>query len=389
MAAESDYYEILGVAREASAEEIKKAYRKKALQYHPDRNPGNLQAEEHFKRITEAYEILGDEEKRARYNQYGSAAFSRGGGGADFGGGFGGVGLEEALRTFMGAFGGGESIFENFFGGREAGAGSSLRGADLRMDLEIEFDEAVLGAEREVPVTLQETCAACQGSGSEPGSRKETCRSCQGRGVRVSSQGFFQFRQSCSACGGTGERIVSPCKPCRGQGRIKARRNLSVRIPAGVETGSRLRLPGKGEGGVRGGAAGDLYIVLHVKPHELFERQDEHVLCELPVRFDLAALGGTIRVPTIHGWTDWSLPAGTVSGQTFRIKGKGVVNMHNGLHGDHHVRIIVEPPARLDRKQRKLMDALTETLDDSNFPAGSSLRDKAERFYHRRESLRR
>jgi molecular chaperone DnaJ len=148
-------------------------------------------------------------------------------------------------------------------------------------------------------------------------------------------------------------------------------------------------LPGKGEGGVRGGAAGDLYIVLHVKPHELFERQDEHVLCELPVRFDLAALGGTIRVPTIHGWTDWSLPAGTVSGQTFRIKGKGVVNMHNGLHGDHHVRIIVEPPARLDRKQRKLMDALTETLDDSNFPAGSSLRDKAERFYHRRESLRR
>lgn len=386
--AHTDYYEILGVAREATAEEIKKAYRKKALQYHPDRNPGDLQAEEHFKKVTEAYEILGDEEKRARYNQFGSAAFSRGGGGGDFAGGFGGVGLEEALRTFMGAFGGGESIFENFFGGRESGANSSLRGADLRMDLEIEFDEAVLGAERQVTVTLHETCATCHGDAAEPGTRKETCRSCQGHGVRVSSQGFFQFRQTCTACGGTGERIGSPCKTCRGQGRNKARRELSVRIPSGVETGSRLRLPGKGEGGVRGGSAGDLYIVLHVKPHELFERQDEHVFCELPVPFDLATLGGTVRVPTIHGWSDLSLPAGTVSGQSFRIKGKGVVNMHNGLHGDHHVRVSVEPPAKLDRQQRKLVEALGKALDESNYPARRALQEKADRFYHRRETLR-
>jgi len=387
-----DYYSTLGVSKTAPQEEIKKSYRKLALQYHPDRNPGSRDAEEQFKKISEAYEVLGDPEKRARYDQFGPAAFSREGrGGADFGGGFGGVDLEEALRTFMGVFGGGggESIFENFFGGGDSGGNQTLRGSDLRLDMEVDFEEAVLGAEREVSVTLHETCGACEGRGAEHGSRKESCRHCNGKGVRISSQGFLQFRQACPVCGGTGEMVVSPCKPCRGQGRVKAKRKLTVRIPPGVETGSRLRLPGKGEGGVRGGSSGDLYIVLHVKPHDLFERQDENISCEASIPFHLAALGGTVQVPTIHGWTDLSIPAGTESGKTFRIKGKGVADMHNGLHGDHYVHVKVEPPSRMDRKQKKLLEALVESLDESNFPGRHAIQEKAVRFYERRDSLRR
>ncbi|MDZ4199878.1 MAG: molecular chaperone DnaJ [Kiritimatiellia bacterium] len=385
-----DYYRTLEVERAASPEEIKKAYRKLALKFHPDRNPGNRDAEERFKQISEAYEILGEPEKRSRYDQFGHAAFSRGAGGGGGGfGGFGGIDLEEALRTFMGTFGGGGSIFDNFFGGESRREDRTPRGADLRLDLEIDFEESVLGAEREIPVTLQETCAACDGKGSEAGHAPERCRHCEGRGVRVTVQGFMQFRQPCPVCGGSGQMITHPCKTCRGQGRVKARQSLSVRIPPGVETGSRLRLAGKGEGGVRGGVAGDLYVVLHVRPHDLFERHDEDILCEMPIPFHLATVGGPIQIPTIHGWTELTIPAGTQSGQVFRIRGKGVAELQSGLHGDHHVRVTVEPPARLNRKQRKLLDDLVETLDETHFPKRREFQDKARRFYERRDTLRR
>lgn len=381
-----DYYEVLGVPREASPDDLKKAYRQLALKYHPDKNPDSVEAEERFKEISEAYEILSDPEKRQRYDQFGHQAFAPG---AGFGG-FGGIDLEEALRTFMGAFGGGGSIFDNFFGGGRhdrASHDDARHGADLRFDLEIDFEEAVFGSQREVTLPVLEECSNCKGTGADKNSRRERCARCQGRGVTIAGSGFFQIQQPCSACGGAGEIIRQPCRECRGAGRVRERRTLTLKIPPGVETGSRLRLAGHGEGGVRGGAAGDLYVVLHVRAHELFQRRDEDIFVELPVPFHVAALGGDVEVPTLRGFTTLKLPPGTESGTVFRLRRQGVTGVPGAADGDQHVRVVVEVPAGLSGAQRDDLRRWGESCGVKNHPRQAAVRRKAEEFYEHKQRM--
>jgi molecular chaperone DnaJ len=383
-----DYYEVLGVQRGATADELKKAYRKLALQFHPDKNPGNKAAEEKFKEISEAYEVLSDSERRQRYDQFGHAAFGGGAGRGPggFQGGFGGIDLEEALRTFMGTFGGGGgSIFDDFFGGGgRAGRDGSARGSDLRFDLEIDFEESIFGVQRELTLSLMDECATCKGTGAEPGSKRETCRRCGGSGMVVTSQGFFQVRQTCPTCSGAGESISKPCRECRGEGRVKARRSLALKIPAGVETGSRLRLAGKGEGGARGGGAGDLYVVIHVRPHPFFQRRGDDIYCEMPIPFHVATVGGEIEVPTIHGYAKLKIPAGTESGSTLRLRGKGVASVQGYGSGDQHVRVTVDVPERLSSRQRELLLEFGESCTEANHPRIREIRRVVDEFYSRR-----
>jgi molecular chaperone DnaJ len=388
MATKRDYYEVLGVARDASIDDIKKAYRKLALQYHPDKNPGNKEAEEKFKEISEAYEVLSDTEKRQTYDQYGHAAFAPGGGRGGFGG-FGGIDLEEALRTFMGAFGGAGSIFEDFFGGgRERGAQDTpTRGADLRFDLEIEFEEAVCGSQRDVTLPVLDECQTCKGTGAAPGSKKETCKRCGGRGMLINSNGFFHVRQTCPVCGGAGEAIGNPCRDCHGEGRVRGKRAINLKIPPGVETGSRLRLAGGGEGGVRGGPVGDLYVVLHVKQHELFQRRDEDIIIRMPIPFDVAALGGEIDVPTINGYAKLKIPPGTETNAVFRMRGKGLTGVRGLRDGDQHVQVIVEVPTHLSSAQKDLINSLGQSFDDSNHPEARKVRNVAEEFYEHKKAM--
>lgn len=392
MTNKQDYYDILGVSRDASADEIKKAYRKLAVKYHPDKNPGNHEAEEKFKEISEAYEVLSDPAKRQKYDQFGHQAFAPGGGmgGGGFGG-MGGIDLEEALRTFMGAMGGGGggSIFDDFFGGGQRRGGQQAnRGADLRFDLEIDFEEAVLGSQRDISFPVMEQCTACHGSGAAPGSKPQTCTQCQGQGVVMSSNGFFHMRSSCPRCGGSGKQITNPCTACHGSGQVKGRRKLTLKIPPGVETGSRLRLAGKGEGGLKGGPAGDLYVVLHVKSHPLFSRRDEDTFCELPVPITTAALGGEIDVPTIHGYAKLKIPAGTRSGSVFRLRGKGISDARGRHLGDQQVRIHVEVPKHLNKQQKKLLQQLADTMDDSYLPERKKFYQQAEKFFARKQAMK-
>lgn len=390
-----DFYEVLGVARTATAEELKKAYRKLAVQFHPDKNPGSKEAEEKFKEISEAYEVLSDPDKRARFDRFGSAAFSPGGGGGGAGpggfggaGGFGGIDLEEALRTFMGAFGGGGGggMFEDLFqGGRSRD--SVGRGSDLRFDLEIDFEEAIFGSHRDLTISAMEECGTCRGSGAEAGSKRETCRRCGGHGVVISGGGFLQVRQTCPTCGGAGETISKPCRECRGEGRVKGRRQIQLKIPAGVETGTRLKLAGKGEGGVRGGAAGDLYVVLHVKEHALFKRRGDEILCEVPVPFHIAALGGEVEVPTVHGYAMLKIPAGTESGTMLRLRGKGVPSLQGYGAGDQHVRIAVDTPEKLSGRQRDLLRDFGQSLEESNHPRIREMRRVADSFYKNKQAM--
>src|SRR5512138_1494317 len=335
-----DYYEILGVEKGASVEEIKKSYRKLAVKYHPDKNPGDKAAEEAFKELGEAYEVLCDPDKRAAYDQYGHAAFDR-----RAGAGFGrGGGFHDPFEVFREVFGGG-GIFEDLFGmGGRTDPTQPQRGEDLRYDMEITFLEAAHGCEKEITVTKPETCDGCNGSGAEPGSRARTCQSCGGRGQVITSRGIFSIAQPCPHCQGAGRVIDKPCKVCRGQGRKDRTSKIKLRIPAGVDTGSRLRSAGNGEGGWRGGPSGDLYVVLHIKAHEIFQRDGDDLLCEVPISFVQAALGAEIEIPTLDGGNSIRIPAGTQSGTMFRLKGKGVKNIQGYGLGDLHVRISVEVP---------------------------------------------
>ncbi|MBK9992238.1 MAG: molecular chaperone DnaJ [Verrucomicrobia bacterium] len=384
--AKEDYYELLGVAKGVSEEELKKAYRKKAVQFHPDKNPGNKEAEESFKKVSEAYEVLKDPQKRAAYDRYGHAAFQQGGGASPRGhGGMGGGGFHDPFDIFREVFGGagggggGGGIFEEFFGG--GGRDSGRDGSDLRYDLEISLEEAARGVEKEISFRKAVTCERCDGSGAEPGSKRVTCPTCRGAGQIRRTMGPVAFAQNCPTCNGAGSKIEKACTACRGEGRVAKSTKLNVRIPPGVETGSRLRSVGNGEAGTAGGQAGDLYIVLSVKEHEIFERQGDDLFCEIPIKFTLATLGGTIEVPTLSGKATLKIPVGTQSGTTFRLKTKGMPNLRGGAHGDQLIRVHVEVPTGLNAEQRKKLEEYALLCGDANEPMAKSFFEKAKKFF--------
>ena len=389
MATKLDYYEVLNVSRNASGDEIKKTYRKLAIKHHPDHNAGNKDAEEKFKELSEAYEVLNDPQKRRQYDQFGHAGLksSFGPGGFDFSRDFThGADLHDIFGDLFGGTGG---MFEEFFGragGRRGSADGSqaVRGADLRFDLEIDFEASVFGQEREITLPVSEACPKCNGTGSEPGRHKETCRHCNGRGVVVTSSGFFHVQQDCPSCGGRGEIITHPCRACRGTGLVKNRKQLTLKIPPGVETGSRMRLAGRGEGGARGAPAGDLYVMLHVRPHSLFQRQGSDLFCEVPVSLDVALLGGEIQVPTIEGWVNLKLAPGTENGKLFRLRGKGVPGLGPENPGDLHVRVVVEVPKNLSGAQKRKLKEFMDNCAVDQYPARNQFKKHAEDFLERR-----
>ena len=384
--AKEDYYELLGVEKSVTAEELKKAYRKKAVQYHPDKNPGDKAAEEMFKKVSHAYEVLSDAEKRAAYDRYGPAAFEGGAGAAGprGGGGMGGGGFHDPFDIFREVFGqqggrGGGGIFEEMFGG--GGGGGGRDGADLRYDLEITLEDAARGVEKEISFRKQMACERCDGSGAEPGSKRVTCSTCRGAGQVRRSGGIITFTQTCPSCGGAGTRIEKPCSGCRGEGRVARNTKLNVRIPPGVDTGSRLRSSGNGEAGLAGGQPGDLYIVLSVKEHELFERQGDDLFCEIPIKFTLASLGGSIEVPTLSGKASLKIPHGTQSGTTFRLRGRGMPSLRGGAQGDQLVRVQVEVPTALSSDQRRLLEEFARVSGDAAEPTSRSFFEKAKKFF--------
>jgi molecular chaperone DnaJ len=372
MAAKRDYYEVLGVARDVSADDLKKAYRKLAVKYHPDKNPGDKQAEENFKELGEAYDVLSDADKRSAYDRYGHAAFAQGGGG---GGARGGHDPFDIFREVFGGGGGGAGgmggIFEQFFGGGGGGGGrgekeSRQRGSDLRYDMQITLEEAATGVEKEIEVTKLESCAGCRGSGAESGSKVVSCQTCGGRGQVVSSRGFFQVSQTCPRCRGTGQTVERPCTKCRGEGRTEQNSRIKFKIPAGVDDGSKMRIAGNGEAGIRGGARGDLYVVIHVKEHELFERDGDSLYCEVPVNFTTATLGGDITIPTLEGGMPLKVPAGTQSGSVFKVRGKGMPSMNGSGRGDILARLVIAVPQKLTSEQRKKLEEFSVLMGDDS-----------------------
>ena len=383
-----DFYEILGVAKTATAEEIKKAYRKLAIKYHPDRNPGDTAAEEKFKEISNAYEVLSDTSKRQRYDQLGHEAFtSTGGQGFGGFGGAGGGGFRDPMDIFSqffggGAGGGGSFSFEDLFGGgrRRRDPNAPVNGNDLRCDIEIDFEDAVFGGTKEINVTKESDCSACSGSGCAPGTSKKTCPRCGGSGQVTISQGFFAMQQPCPSCRGTGMVIDKPCSSCRGTGRQQTSKKIPVRIPPGVDNGDRLRVKGEGEGGIRGGAPGDLYVVIHVRDSKVFERDGSDLYCKLFVDPFTAMLGGVVEVPTVSGMTKMKIEPGTQSGAVLRIKGKGMPSLRGGSRGDLHVRIQVETPVNLDKDTKKLLEDLQSKLTEKNYPQTEAFRKTAGPF---------
>ena len=379
MADKRDYYEVLGVSRNATADDLKKAYRKLAVKYHPDKNPDDKTAEEKFKEVSEAYDVLNDDQKRAAYDRYGHAAFAGG-----MGGGAAGGGMHDPFDIFKEVFGGGGGVFESFFGGgggSQRRSGGSQRGADLRYALEITLEEAAHGAEKEIEYERLVSCKTCSGSGSTSGSGKKTCRTCGGAGQVITSRGFFQVQQTCPDCGGTGETITDPCKPCRGVGRVKERTRVRLRIPAGIEEGSRLRSQGNGDTGTTGGAAGDLYVVIHLKPHEVFQRDGDDLHCEMPMSFTTAALGGELTVPTIEGKATVKIPAGTQSGTTFRLRGKGLKHLGGNNNGDLYVHVQIAVPTKLNSEQKTKLQEFAHLLGENASEMEESFFEKAKKFF--------
>jgi molecular chaperone DnaJ len=347
--AKQDFYEILGVSKSADAEELKRAYRKLAMQFHPDRNSGDKTAEQKFKDVSEAYDVLKDDQKRAAYDRFGHAAFENGGRGPGdfgFGGGFSG-GFADIFEEVFGAMGGGR---------RGGGQGGPSRGSDLRYNLEVSLEDAFRGKQTTVRVNTLAGCDACKGSGAEPGSRPATCRTCQGHGRVRAQQGFFTIERPCPTCHGAGQTIEKPCKSCGGQGRVRREKTLSVNIPPGVEDGTRIRLAGEGEIGLRGAPPGDLYIFVSIVPHAIFQRDGANIFCRVPIPFTTAALGGTIEVPTVEGSrTRVTVPAGTQSGHQFRLRGKGMTVLRSAVRGDMFIQAIVETPVNLTKRQQELL----------------------------------
>jgi len=345
-----DYYEVLGVARTADEKEIKKAYRRLAMKYHPDRNPDDASAEEKFKEATEAYEILTDQQRRAAYDQFGHAGVEQGAGGA---GGFGG-------GSFSDIFG---DVFGDIFGGGGAGRSRSTRGSDLRYNLELDLESAVRGTTVKIRVPTHVHCSGCDGSGAEKGTSAETCGTCRGSGQIRMQQGFFSVQQTCPHCRGRGKTIKNPCKKCHGIGVVEEDKTLSVKVPAGVDTGDRIRLAGEGEAGANGGPSGDLYVQVSVKEHPIFVRDGKNLYCDVPITIIDAALGGEMEVPTLDGRVKLKIPPETQTGKLFRLRGKGVVPVRGGTPGDLLCRVTVETPVNLTKRQKDLLKEFQETLD--------------------------
>jgi molecular chaperone DnaJ len=370
-----DYYEVLGVQRNVSEEEVKRAYRKLAVKFHPDKNPDDPHAEEKFKEIGEAYDVLMDPDKRAAYDRFGHAAFAQG---TAARGGF-----HDPFDIFREVFGGaGGGIFETFFGGVGSTRGEDRqRGSDLRYDMQIKLEEAAFGVEKEIEIEKLDTCDKCQGSGAEPGSRTINCPACGGRGQVISSRGFFQVSQTCPRCRGAGQIIEKPCRQCQGEGRLEKMSRIKLKIPAGIADGSRLRSSRNGEAGTRGGPHGDLYVVIHIKEHKIFQREDDNLYCELPISFSSAALGGEVDVPTLEGKAHLKVPAGTQSGQIFKLRGRGIVNVNGRERGDLLARLIVEVPTRLNAEQRQKLEEFAALCGEENTPMRKSFFERAKEFF--------
>ena len=369
-----DYYEVLGVNRDASEEDIKKAYRKLAMKFHPDRNPDSKDSEEKFKEAKEAYEVLSEAEKRRAYDAYGHA-------GVNPQMGMGGGGGPEGFGGFAEAFG---DIFSDIFGGQGRGRASVFRGADLRYNLEVSLEQAARGTETKIRIPTMETCETCKGSGAKPGTSPKTCETCHGSGTVRLSQGFFSIQQTCPTCHGTGKMITDPCATCRGAGRLKKHKTLAVKIPAGVDEGDRIRLTGEGEAGVNGGPPGDLYVVIHLKPHSVFQRDGDDLHCEMPVSFTQAALGGEIEIPTLDGSAKIKVPPETQTGQVFRLRAKGIKGVRSTYPGDLLCEVVVETPVRLTDRQKEILRELEDiSRKDANRhnPRAKSFMDKVREFF--------
>jgi molecular chaperone DnaJ len=358
-----DYYEVLGVSRQASAQDLKSAYRKLAMQYHPDRNPGDKAAEDRFKEASEAYEVLCDPEKRGHYDRFGHSAMP-----FDFGG-FNSSGINDVLSE----------IFGDIFGGRSR-RGGRARGSDLRYNLELSFEEAAFGTEVSVKIPRPKRCEVCEGTGSKDKQVRQ-CPTCGGSGELRHTQGFFSVSRPCGTCGGSGSVATAPCTKCRGVGRYESETTLSVKIPAGVDSGTRVRLVGEGEPGEQGGPPGDLYVVAHVREHPIFVREDAEVLCEVPISFTQAALGTHLDVPTLEGKVKMKVPSGTQSGKVFRLKGKGIPHLHGGGRGDQHVRVVVETPTELSSEQRELLERFAELNGQRSQPQVKSFLEKVRELF--------